>query len=101
VLVFDAVVGKQLRSTQLATVRGNSVKVQSGPPSIMVWLRYIRTGPSAAADKGFQWLLAETSGWAKACFGGSFSPAVVITIMSVAVPSRRTGGKAGRPGPRR
>ncbi|MGW7198468.1 PBSX family phage terminase large subunit [Streptomyces chryseus] len=50
--MFDALVGKQLRSTQLATARGNlwegAVRSSKTISSIMVWLRYIRTGPPGA-----------------------------------------------------
>jgi PBSX family phage terminase large subunit len=50
--VFDALVGKQLRSTQLANARGNlwegAVRSSKTISSIMVWLRYIRTGPPGA-----------------------------------------------------
>ncbi|MBK3563213.1 MULTISPECIES: PBSX family phage terminase large subunit [unclassified Streptomyces] len=50
--MYDALVGKQLRSTQLATARGNlwegAVRSSKTISSIMVWLRYIRTGPPGA-----------------------------------------------------
>ncbi|WP_405676898.1 PBSX family phage terminase large subunit [Streptomyces sp. NBC_01511] len=50
--MFDALVGKQLRSAQLAAARGNlwegAVRSSKTISSIMVWLRYIRTGPPGA-----------------------------------------------------
>ncbi|MER5482930.1 PBSX family phage terminase large subunit [Streptomyces sp. NPDC002812] len=48
--MYKALVGKQLRSTQLATARGNlwegAVRSSKTISSIMVWLRYVRTGPA-------------------------------------------------------
>ncbi|MEV6569939.1 PBSX family phage terminase large subunit [Streptomyces sp. NPDC051577] len=48
--MYKALVGKQLRSTQLATARGNlwegAVRSSKTISSIMVWLRYVRVGPA-------------------------------------------------------
>lgn len=50
--MFTPLAGKALRSTQLATARGNlwegAVRSSKTISSIMVWLRYIRTGPPGA-----------------------------------------------------
>lgn len=50
--MFTALAGKALRSTQLSAARGNLWEgaVRSGKTisSIMVWLKYIRTGPPGA-----------------------------------------------------
>ncbi|MFF5972227.1 PBSX family phage terminase large subunit [Streptomyces sp. NPDC012769] len=48
--MYSALAGKQLRSTMLATARGNlwegAVRSSKTISSILVWLRYVRTGPA-------------------------------------------------------
>ncbi|MER8233482.1 PBSX family phage terminase large subunit [Streptomyces sp. NPDC094049] len=48
--MYRALAGKQLRSTMLASARGNlwegAVRSSKTISSIMVWLRYVRTGPA-------------------------------------------------------
>ncbi|MGW4850157.1 PBSX family phage terminase large subunit [Streptomyces sp. NPDC004288] len=48
--MYSALAGKQLRSTMLATARGNlwegAVRSSKTISSIMVWLKYVRTGPA-------------------------------------------------------
>ncbi|MFK0124897.1 PBSX family phage terminase large subunit [Streptomyces nigra] len=50
--MFKPLAGKALRSTQLATARGNlwegAVRSSKTISSIIVWIRYIRTGPPGA-----------------------------------------------------
>ncbi|MHA4776060.1 PBSX family phage terminase large subunit [Streptomyces sp. MSC1_001] len=48
--MYSALAGKQLRSTMLATARGNlwegAVRSSKTISSILVWLKYVRTGPA-------------------------------------------------------